>query len=259
MNHNFPLHPQFEALPGLLEKLERDPAITAAWLGGSLAAGTADAHSDIDLRLAVSTKTFSLQHMPASLEVLERDAIFLRRRSFSDGTAWHLALLPDGAIWDVLVYRDTREPFQEQRRVIFARGDWAEKLGGGSDPSVDFAAAGRAAILETIEQFWVDWMKHVKVLARGGENVIWMGANLSRHALTRLKFITETGLDSGATERLTIHTLLPVARALQGWSAEGLNLEELATEASTLGNALALRFGFAYPKAVERAARGAWR
>jgi hypothetical protein len=231
VNHNVTPQPQFEMLPGLLEGLEHDPTITAVWLGGSLASGNADSHSDIDLRLAVSTETFSLDHMPAPLEVLERDAIFLRRRNFGDGTAWHYALLPDGAIWDVLVYRDTREPFMEQRRVIFARGNWAEKLSGGSDPSVEFAPAERAAILETIEQFWVDWMKHAKVLARGGENVIWMGANLSRHALTRLKFIAATGLDCGATERLTIHTLLPVARALNGWSAEVLNLEELAVEA----------------------------
>jgi hypothetical protein len=255
VNHTFPPQPQFEMLPGLLEGLERDPAITAAWVGGSLAIGNTDAHSDIDLRLAVSTETFSLDHMPAPLEILERDAIFMRRRSFGDGTAWHYALLPSGAIWDVLVYRDTREPFPEQRRVIFARGDWAEKLSVGSDPSVQFPAAQADAILETLEQFWVDWMKHAKVLARGGENVIWMGMNLSRHALTRLKFIAETGLDCGATERLTIHTLLPVARALGGWSAEGMNLEELATEASKVGKALASRFGFAYPEAVEAVAR----
>ena len=242
----------------MLEKLERDFAITAAWLGGSLASGNADAHSDIDLRLAVSEDSFRLEQMPAALEVLERDAIFVRRRSFGEGTAWHYALLPNGAIWDVLVYRDTREPFMEMRRVIFARGDWTEKLSSGSDPSANFAPAGRAAILETLEQFWVDWMKHAKVLARGGENVIWMGANLSRHALTRLKFIAETGLDCGATDRLTIHTLLPVSRALREWSAEGLNLEELATEASSIGKALAARFGFAYPEAVERIARGAF-
>ena len=181
-----------------------------------MARGSADVYSDIDLRIAVNTEIFNLERLPAPLASLEQHAIFVRRRSFGEGTAWHYLMLPSGAIWDVLIYVDTREPFLEFRRIIFARDDWREKLSGGSDPSIDFPAASVSVTLNLLEGFWVEWSKHAKVLARGAENVIWMGANLSRHALTRLKFISVTGLDCGSTDQLTIHTLLPVAEALEG-------------------------------------------
>jgi predicted nucleotidyltransferase len=257
MIHKLPDVPQLERLPAILSDLERDETITAIWLGGSLASGTPDEHSDIDLRLAINAESFNLETLPTALQNLERESVLIRRSSFGEGTAWHYLMLSDASIWDVLIYRDTREPFPEFRRVIQANGDWAKKLEGGSDPSVEFLPLESAAVIEVLEQFWLDWRKHIKVLARGRQNVIWMGLNLSRHQLTRLKFMLEMGCDCGPTERLTIHTLLPVSRALSSWNAEAMGLKELATEASTLGRTLAERHGFEYPESVERAARNA--
>lgn len=255
MIHNLPDLPQLEGLSELLARLEGDSNMTAAWLGGSLARGNADVYSDIDLRIAVNAEIFNLERLPEPLEPLERNAIFMRRRSFGEGTAWHYVMLPNGAIWDVLIYVDTRDPFLEFRNVIFARGQWREKLLGGSDPSIDFQAASASATLNLLENFWLDWSKHAKVLSRGTENVLWMGANLSRHALTRLKFISVSGLDCGPTDRMTIHTLLPVAKALEGWSAERSSLEEMASEAARLGRELAVTFEFPYPETLEKTAR----
>jgi predicted nucleotidyltransferase len=150
--------PQLERLPAILSNLAQDQNITAIWLGGSLATGTPDEHSDIDLRLALSAQTFNLEHLPPALHGLERDSVLVRRSSFGEGTAWHYLMLPDASIWDVLIYRDTREPFPEFRRVIQARGDWANKLEGGSDPSVEFATrtircdCGARAILVGLAQ-----------------------------------------------------------------------------------------------------------
>jgi predicted nucleotidyltransferase len=256
MIHNLPDLQQLERLPAILTALGRDEDVTALWLGGSFAAGTGDNHSDIDLRLAVSAETFNLEHLPPALHALERESVLVRHSSFGEGIAWHYLMLPDASIWDVLIYRDTRMPFPEHRLVIKARGDWVGKLEGGSDPSVEFPAIHIADAVALLEQFWLDWRKHAKVLARGRQNVVWMGEQLSRHQLTRLKFMTETGLDCGPTDRLTIHTLAPVSRALTGWSADGKNLELMASEVSSLGRGLANRLGFAYPEAVERAARG---
>ena len=255
MIHNLPDLPQLEGLSELLAQLQGDSNLTAAWLGGSLAQGNADVYSDIDLRIAVNAEVFNLERLPAPLELLEQNAIFMRRRSFGEGTAWHYAMLPNGAIWDVLIYADTRDPFPEFRNVIFARGEWRAKLSGGSDPSIDFPAASTSATLNLLEGFWLDWSKHAKVRSRGTENVLWMGANLSRHALTRLKFISASGLDCGPTDRMTIHTLLPVAKALEDWSAEHLTLEKMALEAARLGRELAVTLEFQYPEALERVAR----
>ena len=257
MIHKLPDVPQLGRLPAILSDLERDQNITAIWLGGSLATGAPDQHSDIDLRLAINAQTFNLETLPPALHDLERESVLIRRSSFGEGTAWHYLMLPDASIWDVLIYRDTRDPFPEFRRVIQAKGDWASKLEGGSDPSVEFLPLEPPAAIAVIEQFWLDWRKHLKVLARGRQNVMWMGLNLSRHQLTRLKFMLETGCDCGLTERLTIHTLLPVSQALSSWNAEEMGLQELAMEASTLGRTLAARHGFEYPETVEYAARNA--
>jgi predicted nucleotidyltransferase len=257
MIHKLSDVPQLERLPAILSNLEQDQNITAIWLGGSLATGTPDEHSDIDLRLAVSAESFNLEMLPTALQELERESMLIRHSSFGEGTAWHYLMLPDASIWDVLIYRDSREPFPEFRRVIQANNDWAKKLEGGSDPSVEFLPLETAAVIAVLEQFWLDWRKHLKVLARGRQNVVWMGLNHSRHQLTRLKFMLETGCDCGPTERLTIHNLLPVSQAVSSWSAATLGLEELAMEASTLGHVLAERHGFEYPETVECAARNA--
>jgi predicted nucleotidyltransferase len=260
MIHNLPDLPQLERLPNILMALGQDTTITAIWLGGSLAHGLPDKHSDIDLRLAVSAEHFSTEQLPDALRELERQAVMIRRSGFGEGTAWHYLMLPDASIWDVLIYRDNREPFLEYRRVIQARGEWIAKLEGGSDPSLEFPVVEAQVACAVIEQFWLDWRKHAKVLARGRQNVMWLGLNLSRHQLTRIKFMVDAERDCGPIDRLTIHSLMPVSRALHNWSAETQSLEDLANEVPELGRILAHRVWFDYPEAVERAARQAlWR
>ena len=46
--------PQFRLIESARAVLERDARVVAAWVGGSIAAGTADRWSDVDLRLAVA-------------------------------------------------------------------------------------------------------------------------------------------------------------------------------------------------------------
>ena len=48
-----PDSPQYQLIESARAILERDDRIVAAWIGGSIAAGTADRWSDVDLRLAV--------------------------------------------------------------------------------------------------------------------------------------------------------------------------------------------------------------
>ena len=48
-----PDSPQFRLIESARAALERDAKVVAAWIGGSIAAGTADRWSDVDLRLAV--------------------------------------------------------------------------------------------------------------------------------------------------------------------------------------------------------------
>jgi hypothetical protein len=65
--------------------------------------------------LAVSAESFNLETLPPALHDLERENVLIRRGSFGQGTAWHYLMLPDASIWDVLIYRDTRDPVPEFR------------------------------------------------------------------------------------------------------------------------------------------------
>jgi hypothetical protein len=65
--------------------------------------------------LAVSAESFNLETLPPVLHDLERESVLIWRGSFGQGTAWHYLMLPDASIWDVLIYRDTRDPVPEFR------------------------------------------------------------------------------------------------------------------------------------------------
>ena len=64
-----PDSPQFQLIETAHAVLERDARVVAAWIGGSIAAGTADCWSDVDLRLAVEEAD-----LPAVITAVPGDA-----------------------------------------------------------------------------------------------------------------------------------------------------------------------------------------
>lgn len=67
-----PDSPQFQLIESARAALEQDGRVVAAWIGGSIAAGTADRWSDVDLRLAVAESDLSavMAEMPATLRAI---------------------------------------------------------------------------------------------------------------------------------------------------------------------------------------------
>ena len=67
-----PDSPQFQLIETTRAALERDSKVVAAWIGGSIAAGTADRWSDVDLRLAVAESDLPavMAAMPESLAAI---------------------------------------------------------------------------------------------------------------------------------------------------------------------------------------------
>ena len=67
-----PDSPQFRLIESARAVLERDARVVAAWIGGSIAAGTADRWSDVDLRVAVEESDLPavLAAMPATLAAI---------------------------------------------------------------------------------------------------------------------------------------------------------------------------------------------
>jgi predicted nucleotidyltransferase len=255
---NFESFPQLEPLIQVLPTLEANPDIDAVWLSGSFARGTADLHSDVDLRIVVSSETFEIAHLPKDLELLETRAAAIQQRSFGEKVSWHYLMLQDGMIYDILVYRSDAEPFPETRHVLFAKSDWIQKLESGTDQNIEFPSANSETVKALLEGFWINWRKHAKVLARGETLTAWLGERLSRHELMRLKFMAMTGLDCGLVDRLTIHSAAIVSRALKNWDVDQIPFLELANETATLGRELAEKLSFEYPTRAEIAARNAW-
>jgi D-3-phosphoglycerate dehydrogenase len=85
--------------------LQGDERVVAAWLGGSLAAGTADAYSDVDLRVAVADDAFDafVADWP---DVAERLApTVMRRRIGPPESPIVIAITPEWLRFDVAVAR----------------------------------------------------------------------------------------------------------------------------------------------------------
>ncbi|MDE2991567.1 MAG: nucleotidyltransferase domain-containing protein [Chloroflexota bacterium] len=67
-----PDSPQLHLIEAACAVLGRDPRVVAAWIGGSIAAGTADRWSDVDLRLAVEESDLAavVDAMPETLAAI---------------------------------------------------------------------------------------------------------------------------------------------------------------------------------------------
>ena len=269
----------FDALPDLPQRLLLielardlwdDPAVAALWLGGSLARGAGDAHSDVDLRVALATPAVS-ETLPASAHRLMARMTYCSIYRIAEDAVLHHMLLDDGQVYDFWVQTAAREPSHEARLVLGCRDEaLASKLAGGEDPSVKFKPADPDEIRQVIGGFWMNLRKHRKVLARGLTLIAWEGEHRIRQDLLRLWHVEATGLDCGPIQAMTIHSLTPMVRAVEsihdgealkalGRSSEteadfGEATMRLRVEGARVGRLLAERLGFDYPAAAEEAA-----
>lgn len=270
-----------EALPDLsqrplLTELARDLwddlAVAALWLGGSLARGAGDAHSDVDLRVALAPPAAVTETLPASAHRLTTRVTYTLVIRLAEDAVLHHMLLDNGQVYDVWMQTAARKPSIEARLVLGCRDEaFAPKLVGGEDPSVQFRRADPDEIRQVIGGFWMNLRKHRKVLARGLTLIAWEGEHRLRQDLLRLWHVLATGQDCGPLSAMTIHSLTPMTKAVEAAQDGGaLNalgrssetdaefraaLERLRAEGARVGRMLAERLGFEYPAAAEEAAR----
>lgn len=268
--------PQQRRLHTVVGDLWRDPAVAALWLGGSLARGAGDAHSDVDLRIAVLVEAFDTERLPAAAEPLKAAAVAILPLRFGGKSVLFHMLLEDGEIYDLLVQTTERPPSDETRLVLACRDpEFGDQLAAGEDPALRVQPADGEVIREVIVTFWISQRKHQKVLYRGLPLVAWQGEHFMRQLLLRLWYVAASGDDCGPLERTTIHTLSPVMRTVQEAMGEralavaGLPARtvpelldattRLCDEVAQVGRQLAGRFGFDYPEAAEETVRQTWR
>ena len=263
--------PQRPLLVEFAQDLWADPAVAALWLGGSLARGVGDAHSDVDLRVGLAAPAEITGALPASAHKLAERVTYCAARPIGTDAVLHQMLLNDGQVYDVWIQTTAREPSSEARLVLGCRDAvFAPKLASGADPSVAFNPADPEEIRRLVGGFWMNIRKHRKVLARGLTLIAWEGEHRIRQELLRLWHVEATGLDCGPIPAMTIHTLTPMVRAVEAaWGGKALEalgrsseteeefreaMGRLHEEGVRGGRLLAEKLGFDYPAAAEEAA-----
>ena len=267
--------PQTVTLRKVTALLWAEQDVIALWLGGSFARGEADNYSDIDLRVAVRPEAEERRRQP-NLELLfGGEVVGCAPFPLGGGLLHHLALT-NGDIYDLWVQTTEEAPAEDAALVLGCRDEaFAQKLTATKLPPVpEPVPANPAAVHQMVVSFWINSLKHRKVLHRGLNLVAQTGVGMERALLQRLWFIAATGWD-GVSPRPTIHTLTELDHVVtEAQGAHGLSvtggpltsrreiiqaIELNRNEVAALGRHLAADLGFDYPEALERAARETWR
>jgi predicted nucleotidyltransferase len=266
--------PQKKFLIHVVEGIWQDPSIIAVWLGGSLARGQGDRHSDVDLRVALRPDQY--MRMPSAATLLFHMAVVHQTMEFAEDSTLHHMLLRNGQIYDLFVQSTSRRPTSEYCLVLACRdAEFGDSLSRGVDPpATTFKAAISLDARQIIEGYWLGLLKHQKVVERDLGIVAWEGEHRLRCSLLRLYHVLATGTDCGDPLRMTIHSMSPAVRNIQALigpsalamlgkparTAEELvdSAMQIAREVARIGRLLSTRLNFDYPADAERVVADAW-
>lgn len=251
-----------------------DSTLQAAWVGGSLATGTGDIFSDIDLRVAVEPGTLDLWNNPewpryVPLKVL--GGTFLK---FGDRALLHHLLLDNGTLLDFYVQDTTQVHPDPEIVILFCRDPaFRQLLATVKRPTLPQAGPLQAAaVRQFLVDYWITTHKEVKGLSRRYDHAHFVGLYFERLALLRAWYMLATGTDANA--RVSIHLLGIWQRGLEGHLSTAqleilglptrtpeeaaLAIEAIRAEMSRVGRLLADQVGFDYPQEAENVVTEMW-
>jgi predicted nucleotidyltransferase len=271
-----PRLPQAALLCQVATDLWQNPEIAAIWLGGSLARGAGDRHSDVDLRIAIASARYEVGPLPKGTQRVAKMIVAKHDVEFGADASLHQLLLSNGQIYDLFVQTTVRTPSEERRLIIGCRDpEFGAKLLNGQDPAPKAPkAAGSEQIRQILSDYWIGLRKHSKVLHRNLDLVAWHGEHHLRGYLFRLYHISASGSDCGSIDAMTIHSMSPAATEIQKEFGNAVLAElgrptrtreefvesvaSIANEVARVGRLLAHRAGFEYPATAEKVARAVW-
>ncbi len=273
---NLPPLPQAQTIRTLAPRLWQDERVVAIWLGGSLAAGTGDRYSDIDLRIAISPANLADWETSDLQSVLDGPALARHLVRLGDGSFIHHMVLQNGDILDLLVQSMGTAPGDEPVLILGCRDEaFSERLVSGNHmPSPVATAVSGDAVRELVVAFWINSHKHRKVLHRGLDLMFPAATYANWQMLMRMWFIAATGRDASSYHFSGIRGLTELVRAVESvYGDEPLALcgaptqtrqeicdaiERYQETVSLLGRRLAERYGFGYPAELENTVRRDW-
>jgi predicted nucleotidyltransferase len=226
--------------------LRTDERIAAAWLGGSLAAGSADAYSDVDLRIAVDDAAFDAfvadwQSLPQRLA-----PTVMRRRIGTPESPIVIAITPEWLRFDVAIARASA-PERRGDRVLFDRRATVPTAPPAARPDA-------AARLPGLVEEFLRVLGLARVVHGRGELVLAAhGAGLLRWSLVEL-YLIENRAQRGGMLHLNPHLTAEQRTLLAALPTGPFELSAaLAREFLPRARTLMAAHGQPYPDEFERA------
>lgn len=270
--------PQRETIEEAASNLWQDTGVVAIWVGGSLASGKGDLLSDVDFRVAAAPEQFTRLEAPPFERIFPRTPVVGQiPRRFGDKALFHHLVLSNGVIVDFFVQSTSRRPTQEPLLILGCRSEPFEQLLNeqNSIPPMNMQAVDGKTLAALLVSFWINSLKHHKVLFRGLDLMVTQGLSFEQGMLIRLWYIEASGQDCGDVWQQTIHSLTEVVRTVdQSPGSQALRqvgapmrdrqeifetIERHRQIVSQIGRRLAQRYGFEYPAALEATVLEGWR
>lgn len=265
-----------EAVLPLCRRLWQQPGVEALLLFGSFADGSHDEFSDLDLWISVSPDAIESWAQPDLSMLLENRPHGLRTLPSSTGGFVHSIVLEDGFIIDICALPTGSVTIHPPWKVLATRDrQTIEQITTDQLPAPVPASADTVRPL--LEGYWLNTLKHHKVLARNDHLACIMGGRLEHGIVLRLWYIADTGFMPGAGSHVggSLHDMLAQIRHAEQHYPEqtrrmflhppSLAIDELHAaiqavrqDVSAVGRRLADRFGFDYPEHLESAADAEW-
>ncbi|MCX6045405.1 MAG: hypothetical protein NT075_09840, partial [Chloroflexi bacterium] len=197
--------PHANLVAAMASQCYTDETIQALWVGGSLAAGTGDAYSDVDFRVAVEPGQLDRWTSPdwnRYLPIPPCGGALLR---FGEHAMLHHLILADGVIVDFYV-QDTTQKNLEPKLVILAcrNAEFGVALAGFASPATSLVREIDGAVVrQFLVDYWITTHKEMKALSRKQDYFSFVGLYMERMALLRAWYMQAVGKDLDA--RVTIH------------------------------------------------------
>lgn len=249
------------SLAALARACEDDPQVLAAWVGGSLARGTADDWSDIDLHLLVAQAE---QFCSGIRSWFERTAPVVLAEEIPDVPGGFVFVTPAWVHVDVIVH-DRRDFCQEglPARVLLDRAGLVREI-----PAADEQMLGDPYLpLDQVRLYLYFMGVTVTVVHRGEWLALAQGAAGFRDSLLIPLMLAENGVrKTDGAKRLNRYLTEEQVAALQAIPPIGTDPEQLmkahvaiAREYLSRGHRLAGALGEAWPSDLEQASVDLWR
>ncbi|MFT5195119.1 MAG: hypothetical protein ACI9EW_002249 [Cellvibrionaceae bacterium] len=266
--------PHANLIGEIAQKCAADETVQAIWVGGSLATGTGDQFSDIDLRIAVEPDQMPLWTTPDWDRYLPMGVSGGSFMKFGEHALLHHLVMADGTIVDFYVQDTTRINHEPKVVIIGCRhAAFLKMLEGLENPAASLThEINGVQARQFFVDYWITTHKQMKALARKFDCSPFVGLYFERVALLRAWYMQAIGED--IVSRVSIHMLGVVHKGLDGALTVDqrhilglpsrtpdetvIAIEAIRSEMATVGRFLAEQHGFSYPHELEEVVHRTW-